>query len=324
MSQREPFLDRFSETDEILEQIEINLRTLVAAEGITETDGPNHVVNQPYEYAAIPSDYFPLSFPPGITVIDFTEGQITHSDPDGEVPDAGTFVTGLRTFEEMTRDLPGATLQGLRALAIEVDAPVAVSLDDASNGWINLNAGTKEVIKSLGFHRIRIKSPFNYRVRGGVSTRVGAFESNNTTTSAPRIGEHTNTGDGWEKVTWWPPGMDNDLASASANHTDYWQAALPYEGYDKAGVIIENASGAANAIDARIIARDDYDGGSSATPNWYQIGDSINEATGSYLSQGDHYHWMVEVPHHQLAVEVTNAVNGDSVTVNGNLTLGGR
>lgn len=324
MSQREHFADRFTGVDEILESIEANTRSMLAAEGIVETDGPNHVVNQPFEYAAIPDDYYPLAFPPGITVIDFMEGTISHSDPNGLYPDAGRFSDTVRTFEEMTRDLPGANLQGLRALAIEVDQPVAVALDDESRGWINVNAGAKEVIKSLGFQRVRIKCPYSYRIRAGVSTRVGAFESTNTSVSAPRAGYHTNTGDGWERVNWWPPGMDTTLSASAYDHTDYWHDQLQYGGFEKAGVIIHNDSAAANAIDARIVARDDFDGGTSANPEWYQIGDSINEATGSYLAQGDHYHWMVEVPHHQLAVEVTNQTNGDTYTVNGDLTLGGR
>lgn len=324
MSERDPFLDRHTGIDEILESIEANTRTLVAAQGVAETDSPNHTVFTPYEYAALPDTIHPYGFPAGTTVFDFANGEVSHSDTI--YPNAGTFLTGIRTFADMTRDLPGAELQGLRSVFLETDAPVSVNLDGAaSNGWLDIAAGARQVIRSLGFTQLRVKSDYNYRIRLGVSTRVDAFDSVNVETSAIRKGYHDETtSDGWERVNFWPVGMDNTLADVSVDHTDYWQDELPFGGYSKAGIILENDSAAANSIDARIVARDDWAGGSSANPTWYQIGDSINEATSGYLAQGDHYHWEVDVPHYQLAVEVTNETNGDAYTVNADVSLGGK
>lgn len=323
MSQREqPLLDRFTGVDELLAEIDASLKTLIESEGVADVGAPDRVVPQPYEYATTPDEYYPVAFPQGITTLDFTTGEISHTDPDGKYPDAGTFETGLRTYEDMTRDITGANLQGLRSIAIEPDQPVAVKLNE--NGWLNVAGGVKQVIRSLGFRRVHIRSPHSYRLRIDVSTRVGAFDSVNVTTGSPRIGYHDRVGDGWEFVEYWPPDMDNTLEDVSVDHNDYAERVLPFNGFDKAGVIVANDSSAANAIDARILARDDYEGGSTASPTWYQIGDSIFDATGGYLAQGDHYHWMVEVPHHQLAVQVTNETNGDDYIARSYVQLGGR
>lgn len=329
MSQRQPFLDRYSDQDEILGEILTSINALVNQGGVADINDPAESKAVLTEYAAFPEDGGKLQLPQGKLTFDFNEGTITHSAPDNSsYPDAGVLeAVTLPTANKIFAGLNTETVGQFRSLVISADTTVTVQLNPGSGpgGTMTIDPSQITALQSSGFTKFQITAKYPFEMWGAVTTHSQSNWASQVNAVMARRGRFPNaTWDDWAGVGMFPHNLHDRLVGTGYSFPDYRDPPIEVGPYGRTSIRVKNTSPVANAIDAKVQAADTtYWFDEDDDTAWFDIGDSISEATGGYLAKGESYLFDVEQRHQFLRLMVTNETPGDSVAANAFVFSGG-
>lgn len=297
------WFDQFTSQDELLaaigQQLEDQstiLQSILQSEGVASNPDATQYRPTPFENEVIPTGSGRFPMPAGRTTFDFVEGEVTH---DG----TGDLSESLRTFDDMSDAIDGASIQALRSLYVYVDTQVQLELDNGRSGKFTIDPSLYFPIQSQGFKRFVIEADRPTNVYAVVSTRSRAFTSDAVQNHTDRSGSRSDTGsdaDSYVSVPVKPYGLADSLPSSAS--VDNWDdPVIDARAHNRHSFVVENTG--SNDIDARIVAAEDDD------LTFREIG---AQSTG--IASGDFTVFDIQERHKFYRVEYRNSTNGNDVS----------
>lgn len=295
--------DRFTRADELLVEQNELLQSLLKQHGVA--DQRRNDRSTPFENSTFPREGRRLGLPAGKTTFDFTRGRIIHED-------IGVLSDDLRSFEEMSELIEGASIQRLRSLWIYTDGPADLEFDEGRGGKFTLEPSIYYPMHSKGYTSFSIKHDLPFAAMGVASTRSQPYvDSDGVKVHYNRKGTlSAGTYDSWTDVPVYPFELETTLEDTNEVASDWANSDINISPYSNNIARVKNTSGNGNAIDARVLVADTHE------KDWYDI--NVQSTT---IADDDHSTLDLATHHAFLKVQIQNSTNGNSVSAK--VTAGG-